>query len=128
MEIRDLSLIPTMRKKCDVKNPYGGSLNLSYNFIYSFQKTSCFLSLVHVRNLHPGANFHPGCKFAPGCISGHVNGVLRICTPVQICRCKFAPAFEVVQFYLHPLHPGRMQIVHMNANCIISIHFDWRFR
>ena len=66
MEIRDLSLIPTMRKKCDVKNPYGGSLNLSYNFIYSFQKTSCFLSLVHVRNLHPGANFHPGCKFAPG--------------------------------------------------------------
>ena len=43
MEIRDLSLIPTMRKKCDVKNPYGGSLNLSYNFIYSFQKTSCFL-------------------------------------------------------------------------------------
>ena len=66
MEIRDLSLIPTMRKKCDVKNPHGGSLNLSYNFIYSFQKTSCFLSLVHVRNLQPGANFHPGCKFAPG--------------------------------------------------------------
>ena len=22
--------------------------------------------LVHVRNLHPGANLHPGCKFAPG--------------------------------------------------------------
>ena len=32
------------------------------------------LSLVHVRNLHPGANLHPGCIF------GHVNGVLRICT------------------------------------------------
>ena len=103
MEIRDLSLIPTMRKKCDAKNPYGGSLNLSYNFIYSFQKTSCFLSLVHVRNLHPGANIHPGCIF------GHVIGVLRNCTPVQICTrvqicsclrggailfapgCKFAP-------------------------------------
>ena len=37
------------------------------------------LSLVRVRNLHPGANLHPGCKFAPGCIFGHVNGVLRIC-------------------------------------------------
>ena len=40
------------------------------------------LSLVHVRNLHPGANLHPGCIF------GHVNGVLRICTictRVKIC-------------------------------------------
>ena len=43
MEIRDHSLIPTMRKKCDVKNPYGWSLNLSYNFMYSLQKTSCLL-------------------------------------------------------------------------------------
>ena len=93
MEIRDLSLILTMRKKCDVKNPYGGSLNLSYNFIYSFQKTSCFLSLVHVRNLHPGANFHPGCKFAPGvyfwpCERCFKNlHPVQICTGVQICSC-----------------------------------------
>ena len=36
-------------------------------------------SLVHVRNLHPGANLHPRCIF------GHVNGVLRISTRVQIC-------------------------------------------
>ena len=34
------------------------------------------LSLVHVRNLHPGANLHPGCIF------DHVNGILRICTRV----------------------------------------------
>ena len=45
---------------------------------------------------------------------GHVNGVLRICTRVQICAfsrggatlfapgCKFAPTLEVVQIYLHP--------------------------
>ena len=48
-----------------------------------------------------GANLHPGCIF------GHVNGVLRICTLAP--GCKFAPAFEVVQIYLHPgvnLHPG----------------------
>ena len=49
------------------------------------------------------AQFAPGCKIAPGCIFGHVNGVLRICTRVQIASgCKFAPAFEVVQIYLHP--------------------------
>ena len=30
-------------------------------------------------------NLHPGCKFAPGYIFGHVNGVLRICTRVQVC-------------------------------------------
>ena len=38
--------------------------------------------------------------------------------------CKFAPTLEVVQIYLHPganLHP--VQIVHMNAKCLISIHF-----
>ena len=51
----------------------------------------------------------------PGCIFGHVNGVLRICTRVQMCSysrggvnlfapgCKFAP---------------RVQIVHMNAKCV----------
>ena len=26
------------------------------------------LSLVHMHNIHSGANIHPGCKFAPGCI------------------------------------------------------------
>ena len=34
------------------------------------------LSLVHMHNLHPGANIHPGCKFAPGVYFGHINGVL----------------------------------------------------
>ena len=34
-----------------------------------------------MRNLHPSANLHPRCIF------GHVNGVLRICTRVQICSC-----------------------------------------
>ena len=58
------------------------------------------ISLVHVRNLHPGANLYPGCIF------GHVNGWNL--HPVQICT--------------------RVQIVHMNAKCIISIHFDCRFR
>ena len=51
-----------------------------------------FLSLVHVHNLHPGANSHTGYKFAPEVYFGHVNGVLRICT-----GCKFAPFFELVQ-------------------------------
>ena len=43
----------------------------------------------------PGANLHPGCIF------GHVNGVLRICSRVQIW----------------------VQIVHMNAKCIILNNF-----
>ena len=34
------------------------------------------LSLVHIHNIHPGANIHPGCKFAPGVYFGHVNGAL----------------------------------------------------
>ena len=49
-----------------------------------------------------GANLHPGCIF------GHVNGVLRNLHQFAP-GCKFAPAFEVVQIYLHPganLHPG----------------------
>ena len=53
------------------------------------------LSLVHVRNLHPGANLHPGCIF------GHLNGVLRICTSNTRGGQN--------------LH--RVQIVHMNAKC-----------
>ena len=64
------------------------------------------LSLVHVRNLHPGANLHPGCIF------GHVNGVLRI----RISNSRGGAN----------LH--RVQIVHMNAKCLISIHFDRTFR
>ena len=64
------------------------------------------LSFVHVRNLHPGANLHPGCIF------GHVNGVLRI----RISNSRGGAN----------LH--RVQIVHMNAKCLISIHFDRRFR
>ena len=76
-----------------------------------------------MRNLHPGVNLHPGCKFAPGvyfwscercCKNLHPGANLllpsRWCkfiwTRVQICT--------------------PVQIVHMNANCIISIHFDWR--
>ena len=55
-------------------------------------------------------NLHPGANLPHGCIFGHVNGVLRICTRVQISTgCKFAPTFEVEQIYLHPaanLHPG----------------------
>ena len=34
------------------------------------------LSLVHMHNIHPGANMHPGCIFAPGVYFGHVNGAL----------------------------------------------------
>ena len=73
-------------------------------------------------------------KLHPGCIFGHLNGVLRICTRVQICSyfrgganlfapgCKFAPTFEVEQIYLHP-----------GANCeyerkiCIFYTFDRRF-
>ena len=69
MEIRDLSLIPTMRKKCDVKNPYSGSLNLSYNFIYSFQKTSCLLHpRVYVFYRFPGVRDY--FAFYPPPLSG----------------------------------------------------------
>ena len=64
------------------------------------------LSLVHVRNLHPGANLHPGCIF------GHVNGVLRIWSCLRGGANLFAPGRT------------RVQIVHMSANCIISVHFD----
>ena len=34
------------------------------------------LSLIHMHNIHPGANIHRGCKFAPGVYFGHVYGVL----------------------------------------------------
>ena len=36
--------------------------------------------------------------------------------------CKFAPTYEVMQI----LH--RVQIVHMNAKCLISIRFNRGFR
>ena len=63
------------------------------------------LSRLHVHDLHPVANLHSegggGVKFAPGCCFGHVNGVFRFLSRVQI-----SPSFEVV----HPLFaPG--------ANC-----------
>ena len=63
------------------------------------------LSWVHMHNLHPGANLHSGCIF------GHVSCVLRIYT--------FALTFEVEQTYL--------QIEHINAFFLISIHFDREF-
>ena len=49
-------------------------------------------SLVHVCNLHPGANKHPGCKFAHGVYFW----------PCERCLKNLHPAFEVVQIYLHP--------------------------
>ena len=65
---------------------------------------NCILSLVYVRKLHPGAgaNLHLGYSF------GHVNGVLRICTRVQI--------------YLHP----DANCAH-ERKCLISIYFDRGF-
>ena len=72
-----------------------------------------------MRNLHPGANLHPGCKFAPGVYF----------LPCERCLKNLHPGVN--------LHPGanlllpsrwskfictRVQIVLMNANCIISMH------
>ena len=59
-------------------------LLISIIFIPTLDFPHCNLSHVHVRNLHPG------------CIFGHVNGVLSICTRVQI-GCKFSPTLEAVQ-------------------------------
>ena len=68
---------------------------------FIFQKQEKYdLKLGSYAQFAPGANLHPGCKFAPLVYFCHVNGVLRICTRVQIC--KFAPSFEVEQIYLHP--------------------------
>ena len=78
------------------------------------------ISLVHVRNLHPGCKFAPGVYFWPceRCFKNLHPGATRM----QICPCLRGGA--------NLFSPGctRVQIVHMNANCIISIHFDWRFR
>ena len=60
------------------------------------------------------------------CFSRVIRGTLGLLREVEgelkasfMCAvCKFAPAFEVVQICI------RVQIVHMNANCKISIHFD----
>ena len=92
---------------------------------------SVILSLVHVRNLHPGANLHPGCKFAPGvyfwpcerCFKNLHPGAnlhpgVNLLLPSR--WCKFICTREQIC--------TRVQIVHMNAKWIISIHFDWRFR
>ena len=72
---------------------------------------NCILSPIHVRNLHTGANF---ANLHLGYIFGHVNGVLRICTRVQI--------------YSHlgaNLHPGA-NCAH-KRKCLISIYFDREF-
>ena len=56
------------------------------------------------------AQFAPGCKFAPG-VQNCTRGVFLAMWTVFLefapeCKfapgCKFAPAFEVVQIYLHP--------------------------
>ena len=51
------------------------------------------LSLVHVRNLHSGANLNPGCIF------GHVNGVLRICTSNSRGGANCAHERKIFNFY-----------------------------
>ena len=84
---------------------------------------AAILSLVHMHNIHPGANIYPGCKFAPGEYFGHVNGALGKCTRVQICtRVLICSTFEgganseeqiSTRVHICPL----MQIAHMNATC-----------
>ena len=82
----------------------------AYVHTLSVCQAGCLLSWVHMHNLHPGANLHPGYNFLhPGCIFGHVNGVLRICTGWSKFICT------------------RVQFVHMNAKCLISIRFDREF-
>ena len=81
------------------------------------------LSLVHIHNIHPGANIHPGCKFAPGVYFGHVNGALWKCTPVQICtRVLICSTFvgganSVEQISTRVQICTGVQIAHMNAIC-----------
>ena len=76
------------------------------------------------------AQFAPGCKFAPWVYFWSCERCFKnLHSGANLHGCKFAPAFDVVQIYLHSdanLHP--VQTEHMNANCIISIHFDWRYR
>ena len=66
-----------------------------------------------MHDFNPEANLHSGAgggggggKFAPGCIFGHVNGVFRIFSRVQI----FYLLSRWCTRYLHPV-----QIVHMNS-------------
>ena len=73
----------------------------------------------------PCAQFAPGCKFAPGvyfwpcerCFKNLHPGA-NLLLPSRWCK------FICIRLKICT----RLQIVHMNANCIISIHFDWRFR
>ena len=52
-----------------------------------------------MRNFHPGANLQPGANLHPGSIFGHVNGVLRICTRVQILLSSLG----ITYYYEQPL-------------------------
>ena len=77
-----------------------------------------------MHNMHPGANnLHPGANLHPGCIFGHVNGVLRISTWVQICSYYRGGA----NLFAPGANCTRVQFVHMNAKCLISIRFDRKF-
>ena len=68
------------------------------------------------------ANLHPSCKFATGvyfwpcerCFMNLHPGANLLLPSRWANLCKFICT--------------RVQIVHINAYCIISIHFDWIFR
>ena len=76
-----------------------------------------------MHNIQPGANIHPGCEFAPGVYFGHVNGVLRkytrvqISTRVRICSIFVGGAKTVEQISTRVHICPRVQIAHMNATC-----------
>ena len=76
-----------------------------------------------MHNLQPSANLPPGCKFTHGVYIGHVNGVLRKCTRVQICiRVQICSIFggganTVRQISIRVHICTRVQIAHMNATC-----------
>ena len=58
-----------------------GDFKLQITSLFMTRNIKCgyslvFLSLVHMHDIHPGANIHRGCTFAPGVYFGHVNGVL----------------------------------------------------
>ena len=66
-------------------------------------------------------NLHPGCKFAPGVYFW----------PCERCFKNLHPGANLLlpsrwcKFICTRVQIGtRVQIVHLNANCIISIHFD----
>ena len=74
----------------------------------------CHLSLVHVRNLHPGANLQPGCKFAPRVYFW----------PCERCFKNLHPGADLLHLSRwSKFICTRVQIVHMNAKCIILYIF-----